>query len=63
MLSSMMPKGKELIQLLQKFAKSMADEGLLSIVLAGSEGKLIDFLYKSSSASRLHVYDIATDIF
>ena len=55
--------GKELIQLLQKFAKSMADKGLLSIVLAGSEGKLVDFLYQSSSsASRLHVYDIATDI-
>ena len=54
--------GKDLIQILQGFAKSMADTELLSIVLAGSEGKLVDFLYKSSSASRLHVYNFATDI-
>jgi hypothetical protein len=43
--------GKDLIQILQGFAKSMADNELLSIVFAGSEGKLIDFSYKSSSAS------------
>ena len=54
--------GKELIRMLQGFAKSMADNALLSIVLAGSEGKLVDFLYESSSASRLDVYEIATDI-
>ena len=54
--------GKELIRTLQGFAKSLADNRLLSIVLAGSEGKLIDFLYESSSASRLDVYDMATDI-
>ena len=54
--------GKELIRTLQGFAKSMADNELLSIVLAGSDGKLKDFLYESSSASRLNVYDLATDI-
>ena len=54
--------GKELIRTLQGFAKSMADNRLLSIVLAGSEGKLIDFLYESSLASRLAVYAMATDI-
>ena len=40
----------------------MVDQALLSIVLAGSDGKLTDFLYESSLASRLNVYDVATDI-
>ena len=55
-------EGKDSIRILQGFAKSMADERLLSIVLAGSEGKLVNFLYHSSSASRLAPYTMAPDI-
>ena len=33
--------GKDIIRTLQGFAKTMADEALLSIVLAGSDGKLL----------------------
>ena len=55
-------EGKDSIRILQGFAKSMADERLLSIVLAGSEGKLVKFLYRSSSASRLVPYTMVPDI-
>ena len=54
--------GKDLIQLLQGFAKSMADRELMSITFSGSEGSLLNLFYESLSASRLYVMDIWTDI-
>lgn len=54
-------EGKDAIQRLQGFAKSMADKRLMSIVVAGSEGHLVPFLYHSSSASRLE-YHLMTDL-
>ena len=40
----------------------MADEGLLTVILAGSEGKIKKTLRASSSYSRLSVYNIIPDI-
>ena len=48
--------------MLQEFAKVMADEGLLHVIMAGSEGTLVTFLHDSSAASRLQVLDFPPDI-
>lgn len=47
--------GSELIQMLQHFAKSMADRELLNVVFAGSGGTLLNFFYEVSTASQLVV--------
>ena len=54
--------GHRLLRRLQTFAKSMADNRLLTIVLEGSEASLVDFLYQNSAASRLVQYAFEPDI-
>ena len=56
------PVGSELVRMLQHFAKSMADRGLLNVVFAGSEGRLLNFFYQVSAASRLVVNAVPPDI-
>lgn len=54
--------GLRLIKLVQEFGKAMADRGWISVVLAGFEGRFLDFLYRSSSASRILVTEMPPDI-
>ena len=56
------PVGGELVRMLQHFAKSMADRRMLTVVFAGSEGRLLNFFYQVSAASRLVVDAIKPDI-
>ena len=54
--------GSDLVRILQYFAKSVADRGLLTVVFAGSEGRLLNFFYQVSAASRLMVHAVPPDI-
>ena len=56
------PVGSDLVRMLQYFAKAVADRGLLTVVFAGSEGRLLNFFYQVSAASRLMVHAVPPDI-
>ena len=62
LLSNDKGEGKDILYLLQDFAKTIADERILTVVFAASDGQVFSLFFARSAGSRLYVPTVIGDI-